>query len=301
MPVTKVTDHYGIHGSVPFVDVDIDIDNRLYVDPHAVRLSGHPQPFAADAIRSMDTFIDQVMSDIRSSSAAANRHGEKLLQHFTEPWETRLGMAAEGFSGHGGAAAVGTMVADTLRTDARAVLDIGALKHLERLPLFVKGVDRDITSDITTRIIFQPLAAFTAQVVSDFPEFYSGSHLVKNFRRQFWNLSTLEWDEVEVSLPVANGKPLMLVPVGWARGALLMSARRYYGKSILGYVQDDEAYLGGDGKVIKSNKDDLRARPSLKPRGRKTNIDVTVQADAKGEDLPGEFTTYVDGKWIDVA
>lgn len=295
--MTKVTHHYGIHGPVPFVDVDIDIDNRLYVDPHAVALSKNPQPFAADAVRSMDSFIDQVTGDILSSSAAANRHGEDLLQHFAEPWETRFGMAAEGFSGHGGALAVGTMIADTFRTDARAVLEIGALKHLERLPLFVKGIDRDITSDITTRIIFHPLADFTAQMVADFPQFTQGSHEVKVFRRQVWNVAAREWDEIEVSLPVANGKPLLLVPVGWARGTLLMSAGKYYGKSVLGYVQDEEAYVGGDGKVIKSNKDELRARASLKPRGRKTNIDVTVRADANGEDLPGAFTAFVDGKW----
>lgn len=299
--MSRISDFYGITGSLPFVDVDINIDNLLYVDPHAVRLSKNPRPFAADAVRSMDSFIDQVTGDILSSSVVANRHGEDLLQHFTEPWETRLGMAAKGFSGHGGAAAIGTMIADTLRTDARAVLEIGALKRLERLPLFVEGIDKDITSDITTRIIFQPLAAFTVQVVADFPQFTAGSHRVERFRRQFWNLSTLEWDEIEVSLPVADGKPLLLVPAGWARGALLMSARRYYGKSVLGYVQDEEAYVGGDGKPIKSNKDELRARPSLKPRGRKTNIDVTVRADANGEDLPGEFTTYVDGKWTDVA
>jgi hypothetical protein len=193
------------------------------------------------------------------------------------------------------------MIADTLRTDARAVLEIGALKHLERLPLFVKGIDRDITSDITTRIIFQPLAAFTAQMVADFPEFAAGSHRLQTFRRQYWNRSTREWDEFDVQLPVANGKPLLLVPVEWARGWLLMSAGRYYGTSVLGYVQEDEAYVGGDGKRIKSNKDDLRARPSLKMRGRKTNIDVTVQADAKGDDLPGGFTVYVDGKWTDAA
>ena len=32
-----------------------------------------------------------------------------------------------------------------------------------------------------------------------------------------------------VSLPVADGKTLLLVPTGWARPTLLMSAGRYYG------------------------------------------------------------------------
>lgn len=39
-----ITTHYGITGPVPFVDVEVTADNRLYVDPHAIRLRRTPQP-----------------------------------------------------------------------------------------------------------------------------------------------------------------------------------------------------------------------------------------------------------------
>ena len=42
MPI--ITTHYGITGPVPFVDVEVTADNRLYVDPHAIRLRRTPQP-----------------------------------------------------------------------------------------------------------------------------------------------------------------------------------------------------------------------------------------------------------------
>ena len=53
-------------------------------------------------------------------------------------------------AGHDRAHEVGTWIWDSLTTDVEALVRVGVLRHLEYLPLFVQGVDRDITSDITT-------------------------------------------------------------------------------------------------------------------------------------------------------
>ena len=90
-----------------------------------------------------------------------------LLQHFEEPRETRLGYAAAGFSGHGGAAEVGTWIWEALTTELEALLRVGILTQIEDLPLFVEGLAEDITSDLTTRIIFEPLSKFTASMVAE--------------------------------------------------------------------------------------------------------------------------------------
>lgn len=287
-----ITAHYGITGSVPFVDVEIAADNRLYVDPHAIRLSKVPSPFAARALECVDTFMHEVTDSIIVGTPASRRRGERLLQQFVEPWETRLGMSAEGFHGHGGADVVGTCIWEVFNDDAEALVRVGVLKQIEDLPLFVEGVDRDITSDITTRIIFGPLAQFTAAMVEKFPQFTSAGHKVQNFRKQVWDPVAREWGEANLILPVVDGKPLLLVPREWARRSLLMSAKRYYETSVLSFAQLEQAVRMSDGKLSKTPKDRLKKQSGL-GRGRGTNMRVTMRAFEDEQDLLAAFKTFV--------
>lgn len=93
-------------------------------------------------------------------------------------------MSATGFRGHGGAEVVGSWIWEALNNDVEALVRVGVLKQIEDLPLFVGGVDRDITSDITTRIIFEPLGRFTEHMLNTYPQFTSAEHKVEPYRRQ---------------------------------------------------------------------------------------------------------------------
>jgi hypothetical protein len=295
--MTKISHYYGIAGSLPFVDVELSEDNFLFVDPHAVRLSGTPQPFASNAVRCGDTFLGEVLSCVISGAPADMRRGEDLLRHFTEPWETRLGMSSAGFHGHGGADGVGSMIWDTINGDVEALVRITALKQLEDLPLFVEGIDRDITSDVTTRIIFEPLGRFTEDMVARYPEFTSNGHTLKTVTKQVWDPNTLAWTTAEFTLPVVDGKVLVLVPVDWARRNLLMNATRFYETSVLSYVQFKRAVRMSDGKLLKTPKDRLAKQPGL-GRGRDTNRRVTLDAFDDAEDLLASFKAFVASKYV---
>lgn len=290
-----ISNHYGIAGPVPFVDVEIGADNRLYVDPHAIRLHRHPEPFATDALKCIDTFFHEVTNSIIVDTPASRAHGRALLQQFAEPWETRLGMAEAGFHGHGGAETVGTWIWDVLTGDAEAVVRIGVLRHVEDLPLFVEGVDRDITSDITTRITFSSLADFTESMLHAYPQFHSGGHQTGTYTKQIWDPSSRAWGTRSVTLPVADGKPLLLVPHSWARRALLMSARRFYGTTVLSFAQLEQAVVDSNGKLLMSSKKALRTRPDLR-EGRETNLRVTLRAIENEQDLLEAFKAFVASK-----
>ncbi|WP_068483813.1 hypothetical protein [Pseudoclavibacter helvolus] len=290
--MSSITTHYGIDGPIAFEDVDVDADNRLYVDPHAIRLSRGPQPFQQQAVDCMDSFFHEVTRCVLEGTPAAQARGEKLLQEFFEPWETRLGMAKTGFQGHGGASIVGTRIWAALRDDVDALIEVGILRRIEQLPLFIEGVDRDITSDVTTRIIFEALGRFTESMIEQHPEFTSGKHVVKTFVKQVWNPGTQEWDTARITLPVVNGKALLLVPRGWARPTLLMSATRYYETSVLTYAQLQQAVLSSDGKLLTSRKDDLKKQRDLS-RGRATNLRLTQRAVQQDENLLEHFESFV--------
>lgn len=293
MPTIK--EYYGITGPVPFLDVEISSDNRLYVDPHAIRRHQYLDPYARDAVTCIDTFLHEVTQSIIDGTPESLTRGHQLLKQFTEPWETRLGMAKEGFHGHGGGEVVGTWIWDVLNGDAEAVVQIGALRHLEHLPLFVEGVDRDITSDTTTRIIFSVLADFTASMLQSYPEFQADHHKVVTFDRQVWDRDSLSWQTRKVTLPIADGKALLLVPDGWARRYLLMSARRFYGTTVLSYAQLEQAVIDSNGKLLRTPKKVLRKRDDLR-EGRATNLSWTLRAIENEEDLIEAFEAFVASK-----
>lgn len=292
-----ITDYYGISDDpVPFLDVDIAVDNRMFVDPCAIRLAGDSDPFAAQANQCTDTFFAEATRCVLTPGGSARRQGLELLQRFVEPWETRLGLASRGFSGHGGSEEVGSWIWTSLNTELEALIRVAVLRQVEDLPLFVEGIDRDITSDITTRIVFEPLANFTAEMVEQFPQFRTGRHRVDRFTRQVWDPHERQWMDKALLLPVAEGKPLLLVPRTWARSTLLMSARRYYETSVLSYAQMERAVVASDGKILKSPKDVLKGQPGL-TRGRATNISMTHRAHAKNDDLLDLFRHFVRTRW----
>lgn len=292
----NITEYYQIAGPVPFTNVDVSTDNLLFLDPHAVRLSGAPEPFASDAVRCMDTFLSEVVRCITARDPAAARRGEKLLQHFNEPWETRLGMSSSGYLGHGGAEDVGSAIWKALTENLFALVQVGVLKHLDELPMFVEGIDRDITSDLTTRLMFEPLGRFTESMLHAYPQFKTGSHKTQQVTRRVWNPDTVNWDEATIELPVADGRPLLLVPTGWARRHLLMSATRFYDKAVLDFAQIESAVLSSNGKLIKTPKDALEKQSGL-GRGRSTNLRLTLRALERDENLVAYFKAFVASKY----
>lgn len=294
--MTKITDHFQITDAVPFLDVDVTVDNRLFLDPCAVRLQHPSNLFAAQANRATESFFAEVVRCALSPSVPDRNRGLDLLQHFTEPWETRLGLAEKGFQGHGGAEDVGSAIWEALVTDVYAFVRVGLLRQIEDIPLFVDGIDRDITSDITTRIVYEALTDFTASIIDTFPQFRAEPHHTVEVERQIWDSGTLGWTTKKVTLPLVDDKALLLIPRDWARPTLLMSAGRYYDTSVLSYAQDLQAVTTNEGKVLKTPKRVLRLQDDLS-RTRETNLQLTLRAHHRNENLIAQFKAFVASRY----
>jgi hypothetical protein len=290
----NLSSYYGLSGQLEFLDVDVANDNRLFIDPHAIRLERGPSPFGRQARKCITSFFDVILACVIESDA---ERGLDLLQHFNEPKETRLGLAKKGFDGRGGDDDVGAWIWKALSKDVEALITIGVLKWIEDVPVFVEGIDKDITSDLTTRIIFEPLSKFTKAMVEKYPQFTQGSHEVRSFQRPIWNLTSEQWHHKPLELPIAWDKPLLLVPKYWARPRLLMSAGRYYETSLLSYAQDLRAVRDRrTGKLVKEAKWRLKERDEFE-RGQKTILRVTKQANRKQDDLLSQFRAFVDERY----
>jgi len=291
--MATVTTHFAIPGPVPFVDVELSRDNEQFIDLHRIRLLSDVSTHGVSALACVDTFLTTVSTAAMSGNPRLEEEARVLLQQFSEPRETRLGLASTGFNGHGGAEDIGARIWRSLTSDLQALLHVGVLKYLEELPLFIEGIDRDLTSDITTRIIFGPLADFTAEMLAKYPQFSAGGHSTVAIDRQVWDSTACTWTTRHLVLPAADGKPIILVPKGWVSKHLLMSSRRFHGTSLLTYVQEEQASISPSGKVVHPSKVSLRRRPELR-RGRRTNIEVTLRAHEAGDDLLRLFHLFVE-------
>lgn len=281
----QLTDFFGISGRVPFVNVHVENDSKLFVDPCAVRMfAGHVKQGAL-AVACLDTFF----AELRESKLESPR-AEELLGSFREPWETRMGLSVAGSYGRGGAADTGLKILNELRTNSYAYFELAILKRLEHLPIFIEGVGDDITSDITTRIIFNALVDFTNEMMILYPQLRRET---KKAMKQVWNPDGGDWEEKEVLLPVAGDKELLLVPREWAQPNLLMSYSGYSYKIVFDLYQVERTRLLADGRLDKPNKVDLLKDKSL-PRGCKTNREVTVRLlEEQGRDGVVEYETRI--------
>lgn len=294
---SKISEYFGIEGDVEFLDVDTRDDSRMYVDPAAIRLSVPAVREADVAVYSLDTYFGCVASGVMSRDPMVRARTRRLLCRFSEPWETRLGLSVAGCSGHGGADDVGTWIWRVLNGNAAALLEVGVLARLEHLPMFIEGIGGDITSDITTRVIYEALALFTQRMLDKYP---SLTVSVRSHVARHWDPEAQDWIDREVRLPVADGRPLLLVPREWATSSLLTSGSRFYSTTVLGFVQAERTVILPSGKVDKPTKRELRASGTV-PMGRATNIEVTMRAMSNTVDLVRQFESFVETKYRSAA
>lgn len=228
----RISQHYQLgrsQASLEFVDVDIQDDIPLFIDPGAIRLL--PTTMARECVSSIQSFFTYVLDCIR-----AGKHDEAkaLLATLSEPNETRLGFSDGKSSGHGMGDGLAEKLWDGLRT-SRAV-STGVLQDLEETALFVEGIDRDIISDIVTNIITGELIAFTQTMAAKY-----NIPLKPGIAQYVWDRRRKAWVAVSEDLPVAGGMPLLLVPRMFVRRRrAIMSADRYFRFHIVPYLQHRE-------------------------------------------------------------
>lgn len=296
--MATLTSHYGINGDVPFLNVTLGQDTPLFIDPYRIRLSETPMPFAADAVQCMDTFFGTIGAAVLSTDRAQRQHAETLLGKFKEPRETHLGYAKNSINGHGGAEDIGAGIWSAMNGDVSALFSLGVLKHLEDLSVYVEDVAEDRTSDITSRIIFGPLADFTAEMIQRYPEFTGNGNVTVDVERQIWDSENWQWASRTITLPCVDGVPLMLVPKEWVGSSILMSSGRFFETTLLGFIQDERTSILTDGSLSFPTKKTL-LRQKTPARGRDTNLAVTLRAYDGGIDLLKRHRSWVADRYKD--
>ena len=233
----RISDQFSLgrsQGELDFVDVQVDRDTPLFVDPAALR---HIQgTWTHSCIALIQDFFQTVIDAIRDG-----RRSDALthLRGLREPNETRLGLP----SGTPRGRTLGPESAEHIygaleRSEATRT---GLLSHLEDTALLVRGVGPDIVSDIATNLMRRPLIEYTQRMARQ----YSIPLEAGVTSGHLWDVDTHAWREgALIDLPIAAQRRLLLVPKAVVRSHPEYDADEYLKNFILPILEAREIAAG---------------------------------------------------------
>jgi hypothetical protein len=240
----RVSSYYQLGITQPaldFVDVDIEGDDPLFVDPRALRLS--EGPWANDCVSLIQTFFDTVVAAIREGN---DGRAIALLASLREPNETHLGLSTGRARGMALGPGTATQIWTAL-TQSEAI-QTGLLSDLEETALMIPGIAYDRISDITTNLIRGPLIDYT-QVMCD----QHGIPVEQQDSGPLWDAQQEEWFNKLLDLPRTPRGRLLLVPKFIVRHGLHMNYGEYFNHYVLAHLQEVE--ISANTELVRTLKD----------------------------------------------
>jgi len=224
-----------------FVDIDTDKDLRVFLDPHF--LANRSDPWSIDASRTIRSFFRHFLTLLRSGKEAEAR---ELFSHLNEPNETCLGMSKGRPKGRG----IGDEFADRLFESLKGsnAVASGLVKDLEDSQIFIRGIGKDLTSDMTTNIIRGHLLSYTEAQCKLW-----GIDLTSGVASGWiWDRNQLAWTSGYVPRLVVGQQPLLLVPKAVVSYVKQYSGKKYHQHFILPYLQHE--HLRMNSVLVKTRK-----------------------------------------------
>lgn len=270
----------------PFVDVRPAQDNRIYIDPSAIRASAKSgrSRYAIDADRRLREYFGFIAEATQSENRTDHRHGERLLSRLGEPNETRLGMSRFGPRGKGMREGKGRALWTSIRDND--VCRASAVPRLEHVPLFVPGMGSDLMSDSVTQVIWPVLVDFTQHARNRYLSLAAWP--TAHASHQYFDGSAMDWTYGRFELPLCKGRPLLLVPRDFVSKRLLMNYGQFYRREAIETIWQQRSLLRPARRLLKR---DLHHEF---PKARSTNLKQALAARERGADLVKDYEDLVD-------
>ncbi len=219
---------FGINKSqaeLDFIDVPINSDMPLFIDPYAI--SQRKDAWSISCHEVIKYYFQLIVESVRSNN---HNKAKELLLHLKEPNETHLGFSKKRPQGAG----IGRFQADQLyhAISASSAVKTGFLSSLEECELMIDGISRDKISDLTTNIIRKKLEEYTIAQC----ELYN-IPLAEVSLSPYFAPDANAWLSDYYHLPIYKKKPILLVPKFIARYSLDYDSSDYYNFHVLNYLQ----------------------------------------------------------------
>ncbi|MDQ3712710.1 MAG: hypothetical protein M3388_10890 [Acidobacteriota bacterium] len=233
MKITQVSNINKTQYELDFVDIDIAVDNSLFIDPYF--LSQRNDYWAINASRTIKSFFQYIVTLISNGNLS---EAKDLFSHLGEPNETCLGMSRGMPQGRGVGKKDSFRIFESL-LDSKAV-QTGLVEDLEDCKIFVDKVDKDKISDMTTNIIRKHLIDYTIQQCNLW-QIPLQDGIPSGF---FWNRDEGRWQNIYSKMLVIGYKKIILVPKSIVSYKQQYTAQKYHQHYILNFLQNEHLRMG---------------------------------------------------------
>lgn len=232
------------HYNYNFVDVAVNDDNLLFIDPVLIELA--KDQWCNDANATIQSFFDEFYEAYRNNDVQRKM---VLLSHAGEQNGTRLGYG-QGDNGKGNTA---KGLLDIFMPLENLLNEISTIRKAEDLPVLIPDFAEDGLSDLITNILHDHLNSFTMQQMKKYG-------IESNGLANFWTWSQTkgDWIRVEKASYYIEGQEVLLVPKQIVRKKYLFSTNQYFNRIILEHMREEGGYM--DGKKPIPKKDVVKAK-----------------------------------------
>lgn len=222
-----------------FVDVYVDTDIELFVDPYFIsRNNDEWSKKASDEIR---VFFQKIIENINVNPVLC----KEMLNKLSEPNETRLGLSRGKPKGKG---VSGKQANDLYEKLSKSeAVKTGFIQDISECELMVDGIGADKISDITINIIRKYLIKYTQEQCINY-----GIPMYSVPSGYIWNNDSERWENRYVNLPCIDNKKLILIPKWIVVQETTMNANDYYNKEVLEYLQRE--HINANSSLVETLK-----------------------------------------------
>jgi hypothetical protein len=227
-----------------FVDIDPSRDLRLFIDPYF--LARRHDQWSISASRTIRSFFEYFITLLRTGE---DQQARDLFEHLREPNETCLGLSRGAPRGNG----IGESNADDIFESLKGsrAVKTGVVADLEDCRLFIKGIDKDKTSDMATNIIRGHLIEYTIAQCELW-----GIPLQDGIPSGFvWDRMEKEWINLHTKMLIVDDRRLLLVPKAIVSYAKRYAAKQYHQHFVLTFLQHEHLRLNSVLVEQKERKD----------------------------------------------
>lgn len=223
----RFTDHFNINkpqADLDFVDIPLNTDIPLYIDPYAISIRS--EPFYVECNQMIIDYFDAI---IKSISNGDTKTVSQYLNNLHEPDEIRFGVSQNESQGRGVGVKIARKLKDSFKS-GRAVKR-NLINEISDCELMIRGIGPDTISDMVTNIIKSKLIEFTIEQceVHNIPTRRSSITL--------WDPETGNWKSDYYNLPYYRGLSIILVPVIIARYYPTYNHDAYYNDFCIEYLR----------------------------------------------------------------
>lgn len=200
----RISEIFGLSLSpyeLDFVDVDIDEDCPLFIDPFLISNINSQWAIQTDQI--IKSFFNEfknamILKDYEKAKA--------LFLYMSEPKENCLGISKKGTMNGRGVGELNTQKIVDKIIESNAI-EKSLVNNIEDISIFVEDIDKDKVSDMVTNIIRKKLIEYTNKQCDMW-----GIELTRAETLPYWNPVAREWETTDDNLLVIEDREILLIP-----------------------------------------------------------------------------------------